>query len=227
MACFRHASLPVDVLTWGPGGHKQSARQGALLSILGLDEGSAYFCFHGDAHDDVMLVDIHRLNTSLPYGQPAPNMATFWSNDAGLWLIFRDPAAVDILRLAAETATCSVSQAAPTLSDLQTLGILVEEDITSFYQHSFLGSGAVRVWNSLFESKVMDAPAKDAVSPEDSQTLVNLSCSSAPSDLGSDWKSDEEWCGSCCSESDFEDTEDDVFYDAVETPQCTWFELDV
>ncbi|RDX43281.1 hypothetical protein OH76DRAFT_1487973 [Lentinus brumalis] len=207
-----HSNYLADVLTWGPG-KEQFARQGALLSIVGLNEGSAYLCIVG-AGDDILLVDLFRLDKSSTYGSPAKHMATFRSIDAGLWLIFRDPSSVDVLRVATKSVTCSVTQTAPSLSDLQALGILVEEDITLFYEHSFLGSPPVQVWDSLFESIIQDAPVKGAVTPADFQTLVDLRSSSTPPDTVSDWTSDEEW--SVASFSD-DDADDDVYCDASES----------
>lgn len=184
-------------------------------------------------HDcDVTVLDLGRILQVAHYKRPV--RTTFSANDedsmytlvpqtpitvtyriqqrAGLTLTFPDSDALDTFRqftllrdspLASQP--CSLSYA-----DLQELGCAPEQDITVAYQRSFLKREVVFGCDFLYRR------VNDTLSPPLGSMMLPLD------------HSDDEWDDmKLSSSSQTSDDDHEVFYDAVESPARSWFEITV
>ncbi len=120
------------------------------------------------------------------------------------------------------------------MSELQTLVLNLEEDITSFYQQSFIVDRPVKTCPFLFVtstpgnvdpqdmSLVWTESAEGSVGNSDA-TVVESVESEVP-DKDEDW--DDDWVSDVPS-SPSSASESEQFHDAVECPECVWFTLEV
>ena len=155
-------------------------------------------------------------------------MVTFRRADvnAGICFTFACREAATDFGEGANVSSSRFAQYTPSLSELQQLGIITEEDITSAHEASFVGDKTLQTCDFLFDEHEL-ARSDDIV------TLVDRP--SYPDSTELTWTSDsEDWLenisvdmSDCASVArDPEDVDSDIFYDAVEEPQYVWFELD-
>ena len=152
----------------------------------------------------------------------------FRRGPVGLCLVFRTPGSAGALRTYVETTAAShaAADAAPSIADLRALGIMGDEDITSYYQRSFVGETSPEDCGFLFDPETRSVEVDtEGTRSDDVGTLVEIG-SSADSDLSHvGWKSDEEWLSDGGSSQEVSD--DEIFYDTTEAPEYMWFEVDV
>ncbi|KAI0752996.1 hypothetical protein C8Q80DRAFT_1118245 [Daedaleopsis nitida] len=162
----------VDIFIWGPSVADQHARKCVDVSVVRADdEESAYICIFGDAVDDVFIIDFKRLAACNRYrrlvsffvdiaglvamltdtrlGQSS-NIVTYTGQAAGLQFVF--PKGFDAGRFYhCDNPTPPVSRSSLSVDELHGLGLAGEEDVTSFYQRSFLSDKAFNSCEFLYE----------------------------------------------------------------------------
>ena len=104
------------------------------------------------------------------------------------------------------SSSCGISY-----TDLQALGCVPEEDITVAYHRSFLKRSVVSACEFLYREVNNTLPSTP-------KTTASPAC-----DADNDW---DDFSLSSDSSSQTDDAHD-VFYDAVESLECSWFEINM
>ncbi|KAL7280903.1 hypothetical protein ACG7TL_005847 [Trametes sanguinea] len=227
----RYVFYAVDVYAWGRRLDDIHARQNVRLAIFVHASGAALICISGSQADDFSVLELRRLLAETSCRRPSSRVLTYRNAVAGLNISFPDGDSLECFR---DFTTLFCHTPVPSSSSLPSfsgdLFRAVEEDITTAYHRSFGAPRPYESWDYLFDDEDLDAYVDaHAASCNSSGPSLLLS---PPSHMGAscvdvDWPVEDDDSGwDIASQASAEGSSDAEFYDAVESPECSWFELD-
>ncbi|KAI8969514.1 hypothetical protein BD414DRAFT_541104 [Trametes punicea] len=224
----RYVFDAVDVYAWGRHVDDLHARNNVRLAILVHVNGAMCMCISGSQADDMSVLELRHLLAGTSSRRPSPRLLTYRKGAAGLNITFPDCESLEFFReiTAALPPTPITPLSRPPLS-VDDLLYFSEEDITAAYHRSFGPTRLYESWDYLFEDGHPDGYTEawvrrgDTPSAEPHPRPDTGACL-----LDVEWPIEDDESGWDMSSQTGSQPSDLEFYDAIESPECSWFELD-